>query len=543
MSMLSHFFDFKPEALALDEQAMELCQPYFRHMEEIRDFNQLKMLKAFADTQMSSTDMLGTTGYGLWDTGRAKLEQIFAEVMGAEDALVRSQFQSGTHTLAVALFGLLRAGDTLLAATGRPYDTLEGVIGLDGKGKGTGTLMDYGVKYDEAPLKPDFTPDYDLIAQKAPGAKVCHIQRSRGYLQRNAFDLATIRKIADTARAANPEIIVFVDNCYGEFTQTEEPCQAGADLVVGSLIKNAGGGIQSTTNATRQASEQELAAKASKALDEMMGFGTTTVEAKSGYGLATEHELKALEVIKDLNDHHRMDLVATFMGAHLVPAEYKSNRAEYVRLVCEEMMPRVKEQGIAKFCDVFCEADTFTVEESRQVLEAGLKYGLRPKIHADEIEAIGGSQLAGEIGAISAEHLIVCPPEGISSMARGGVIACLLPATSFNLGAVFAPARDMVAAGVPVAMATDFNPGSCPCLNMQFVINLGCLKYKLTPEEVLTAVTLNGAAAIDLADKVGSVEEGKLGDLVIWDAPDLDYICYRVGSNLAKTVIKRGEIV
>jgi len=159
---------------------------------------------------------------------------------------VRSQFQSGTHTLAVALFGLLRAGDTLLAATGRPYDTLEGVIGLDGKGKGTGTLMDYGVNYDEAPLKADFTPDYDLIAQKAPGAKVCHIQRSRGYLQRNAFDLATIRKIADIARAANPEIIIFVDNCYGEFTQTQEPCQVGADIAVGSLIKNPGGGIAPT---------------------------------------------------------------------------------------------------------------------------------------------------------------------------------------------------------------------------------------------------------------------------------------------------------
>lgn len=171
MSILNHFFDYKPEVLALDEKAMELCQPYFRHMEEIRDFNQLKMLKAFADTQMSSTDMLGTTGYGLWDTGRAKLEQIFAEVMGAEDALVRSQFQSGTHTLAVALFGLLRAGDTLLAATGRPYDTLEGVIGLDGKGKGTGTLMDYGVQYDEAPLKADFTPDYDLIAKRLRGPK------------------------------------------------------------------------------------------------------------------------------------------------------------------------------------------------------------------------------------------------------------------------------------------------------------------------------------------------------------------------------------
>ena len=308
-------------------------------------------------------------------------------------------------------------------------------------------------------------------------------------------------------------------------------------------IQNAGGGIQSTTNATRAATEQELADKAEKALNEMLRFGTTTCEAKSGYGLATEHELKELRVIRDLNERHPIDLVATFMGAHLVPAEYRQDREAYVRLVCEEMMPLVKEQGIARFCDVFCEADTFTAEESRRILEAGLKYGLRPKIHADEIEAIGGSVLAGEIGAISAEHLIVCPPEGIASMAKGGVIACLLPATSFNLGAVFAPARDMVSAGVPVAMATDFNPGSCPCLNMQFVINLGCLKYRLTPEEVLTAVTLNGAAAIDMADQVGSVEAGKKADLVIWDAPDLDYICYRVGSNLVRTVIKAGKIV
>ena len=308
-------------------------------------------------------------------------------------------------------------------------------------------------------------------------------------------------------------------------------------------IQNAGGGIQSTTNATRKATEEELTAKAAKALDEMMSFGVTTCEAKSGYGLALEHELKQLRAIRRLQEEHPMDVVATFMGAHLVPAEYKNDREAYVRLVCEEMMPAVKEQGIAKFCDVFCEADTFTVEEARRVLEAGLKNGLRPKIHADEIEAIGGSQLAGEIGAISAEHLIVCPPEGIASMARGGVIACLLPATSFNLGSTFAPARDMVTAGVPVAMATDFNPGSCPGLNLQFVINLGCLKYKLTPEEVLTAVTLNGAAAIDMADKVGSVEPGKQADLVIWDAPDLDYICYRVGSNLTRHVIKKGAVV
>ena len=168
MSMLNHFFDYKPEVLALDEKALELCQPYFKQMEDIRDYNQLKMLKAFADTQMSSTDMLGTTGYGLWDTGRDKLEQIFAEVMGAEDALVRSQFQSGTHTLAVALFGLLRAGDTLLAATAARMTRWKGHRS-GWQGKGTGTLMDYGIKYDEAPLKADFTPDYELIAQKAPG--------------------------------------------------------------------------------------------------------------------------------------------------------------------------------------------------------------------------------------------------------------------------------------------------------------------------------------------------------------------------------------
>ena len=308
-------------------------------------------------------------------------------------------------------------------------------------------------------------------------------------------------------------------------------------------IQNAGGGIQSTTNATRGATEEELRDKAALALDEMLRFGTTTAEAKSGYGLALEHELKQLKVIRDLDETHPIDLVATFMGAHLVPAEYKDNREEYIRLLCEEMMPAVKAQGIARFCDVFCEADTFTVEESRQVLEAGLKYGLRPKIHADEIEAIGGSVLAGEIGAISAEHLIVCPPEGIASMAKGGVVACCLPATSFYLGSTFAPARDMVTAGVPVAMATDFNPGSCPSLNMQFVINLGCLKYRLTPEEVLTAVTLNGAAAIGLAGEVGSLEPGKKGDVLIWDAPDLNYICYRMGSNLVDTVIKNGKIV
>ena len=299
-----------------------------------------------------------------------------------------------------------------------------------------------------------------------------------------------------------------------------------------------GGGILSTVTATRQATEQALYDKARAALNEMLALGVTTVEAKSGYGLDTETELKQLRVIRALQEDHPCDLAATFLGAHAVPAEYKNDREAYIRLLCEEMIPAVARENLARFCDVFCETGVFSAEESRQILEAGKRYGLIPKIHADEIDPIGGSELTARVGAISAEHLIVCPPAGIAAMAEAGTVACCLPATSFYLGSTFAPVRDMVNAGVPVAMASDFNPGSCPSLNLQFVMNLGCLKYRLTPEEVLTAVTLNAAAAIDMADRVGSVEIGKQGDLVIWDAPDLDYICYRMGSNLARTVVK-----
>ena len=308
-------------------------------------------------------------------------------------------------------------------------------------------------------------------------------------------------------------------------------------------ILSMGGGILSTVNATRAATEKELYDKAKEALDEMLSLGITTVEAKSGYGLDMDTELKQLRVIRRLNEEHPMDLVPTFLGAHAVPKEYKEDRAGYIRLLCEEVIPAAAEQRLAQFCDVFCETGVFSAEESKSILEAGKKWGLIPKIHADEIDPIGGSQLTAEVGAISAEHLIVCPPEGIAAMAKAGTVACCLPATSFYLGSTFAPVRDMVNAGVPVAMATDFNPGSCPSLNMQFVINLGCLKYRLTPEEVLTAVTRTAAAAIHRADKVGSLEAGKQGDLVIWNAPDLNYICYRMGSNLVKTVIKKGNIL
>ena len=244
--MIEEFYDIKPEVLALDEKALALCREPFARVETIRDYNQLKMLRAFTDSGVEARHFWGSSGYGVWDDSRNKLEEVFARCMGAEAALVRPQFMSGTHTLAVALFGLLRPGDTLLAATGRPYDTLEGVIGLGEAGKGCGTLREFGVLYEECPLRPDHTPDYDLIARKARTARVVHIQRSRGYTQRNAFDLDTIRKVAQTARAANPDAVIFVDNCYGEFTQKQEPLAAGADLIAGSFIKNPGGGITPT---------------------------------------------------------------------------------------------------------------------------------------------------------------------------------------------------------------------------------------------------------------------------------------------------------
>ena len=211
-----------------------------------------------------------------------------------------------------------------------------------------------------------------------------------------------------------------------------------------------GGGILSTVQATRAASQQQLEEKAAQALDEMFSFGTTTCEAKSGYGLSTQEECKQLRAIRALDERHPVDLVSTFLGAHALPQEYRDRRGEYLRLLCEEMIPAVAAEGLAEFCDVFCETGVFTAEESREILLCGRRHGLRPKIHADEIDPIGGSQLAGEVGAISAEHLIVCPPQGISSMARAGTVACLLPATSFYLGASFAPARQMIDAGVPV---------------------------------------------------------------------------------------------
>ncbi len=310
-------------------------------------------------------------------------------------------------------------------------------------------------------------------------------------------------------------------------------------------ILEAGGGIHSTVNATREASFDQLYDKAKKSLDIMLGFGVTTVEAKSGYGLEDFNtEIKQMEVANKLNKEHHVDVVSTFMGAHAIPPKYKDNPKDFIGIIINEMIPQVADKKLAKFCDVFCEKGVFSIEETREILEAGIKHGLLPKVHADEIEPLGGAELAAEVGCISADHLVAASVKGIKMMAEKGVIANLLPGTSFNLqSGKFAQAKKMIEEGVPVALSTDYNPGSCPTENMQLVMSFASIIMKLTPEEVITASTINGAASLKLEEEIGSLEVGKKADLVIFDAPNLDYIIYHFGINHTDKVIKSGKLV
>lgn len=328
---------------------------------------------------------------------------------------------------------------------------------------------------------------------------------------------------------------------FGGWRQNEIPLKLkGAGYLD---ILRAGGGILSTVRATRKASEEELFEKSRAFLDELMAQGVTTAELKSGYGLDMETELKQLRVIKRLNEAHPMDAVATYLGAHAIPEEYALRSGEYIDFIISDMLPEIKRQGLAEFCDVFLETGVFGVEESRRLLTAAREMGFGLKIHADEIDELGGSQLAGELGAVSAEHLIATGERGMEALARGGVTAVLLPCTSLYLNKSFARARDMIAHGIPVAVATDFNPGSCPSLNIGLCMTMAYLKYRMTPEEILSAVTINAACAVNRGGSSGTIEPGKKADMVIWNAEDMEMLCYRMGSNLAGTVIKNGAIV
>ena len=308
-------------------------------------------------------------------------------------------------------------------------------------------------------------------------------------------------------------------------------------------ILNNGGGILSTVKATKEASEEALYKKAKKSLDRMLEFGVTTVEEKSGYGLELNTEIKQLEVARALDKNHPVDLVHTFLGAHAVPEEYKENHKAYIDILVDVMMPKIKDMGLAEFCDVFCEEGVFTIEESEYILQKAKEIGYKLKIHADEIESLGGAELAAKLGCVSADHLMAASDEGIKMMAENNVVANILPATSFNLNKNYADCRKMIDMGAIVSLSSDYNPGSCPSENLQLVMQLGCLHLKMTPNEVLTAVTINAAYAIDRADKIGSIEVGKNADFVVFDARNVEYLMYHFGINHTKKVYKNGNLV
>lgn len=309
-------------------------------------------------------------------------------------------------------------------------------------------------------------------------------------------------------------------------------------------IAAAGGGILSTVAATREAGEDDLRRRVTRRLDLMLAHGTTTAEAKSGYGLNLDDEIKQLRAIRDASDTHAVDLVPTLLAAHEVPPEHRQARERYVDLVCEEIVPAAAEAELARFCDVFCENGVFSVDESRRVLEAGVRWGLSPRLHADEFEDSGGAALAAELGALSADHLIAISEPGVEAMAAAGVTAVLLPGTSFFLMKhKYAPARRLVEAGVPIALATDCNPGSSHTESVPMVFVLAVFELGLSIEESLTAVTLNSACSLGLGEEIGTVEEGKRADLVLLDAPNLLHLAYHYGINPVRAVVKAGRVV
>jgi imidazolonepropionase len=307
-------------------------------------------------------------------------------------------------------------------------------------------------------------------------------------------------------------------------------------------IMNRGGGIANSVGATRKASLDELLVVGTRRLDSMLSFGVTTVEGKSGYGLDRKTELKQLEAMARLNKSHALDIAPTFLGAHAVPTEFKGKTDEFVDHVME-ILPEVKEKGLAEFCDIFCEENVFSVDQSRRLLVRAKELGLGVKIHADEIVRLGGTELAAELGAVSADHLLQASEQGIRDLAASGTVATLLPGTAFSLKEDYAQGRSMIDHGCAVALATDFNPGSCFSNSIPLIYALACLYMKLSPEEALTALTINGAAAVGRADTIGSIDVGKQGDLVILEYPSYRFIPYHVGVNTVETVIKTGKIV
>lgn len=308
-------------------------------------------------------------------------------------------------------------------------------------------------------------------------------------------------------------------------------------------IAREGGGIRASVRDLRETRTAKLVEQTAKRLETMLAFGITTIEAKSGYGLSTEAEIKSLEIIQNLNETRPIDLIPTFMGAHEIPDEYRDNREEYIRIIIEEMIPAVIDKNLAEFCDIFCEEEVFSVAESRKIMTVAKKAGLKLKFHADELASTGGSELAAEMGAVSADHLVYISDDGIKAMAKSGTVAVLLPGTSFSLRGNYAPARKMIEKGVTVSLSTDCNPGSSYTESLPLIITLAALNYRMTAGESISAVTVNAACAVDRAGKIGQLIEGLPADIVLWDMADYRELPYHYGVKLAKTVIKNGKII
>ena len=361
-------------------------------------------------------------------------------------------------------------------------------------------------------------------------------------LKASSKDLSQFETIDASGKAVLPG---FVDShthlVFGGYRAEEYAWRLMGDSYMDILQR--GGGILSTVRATRSASREELTEAGLKRLDSMLSFGVTTVEGKSGYGLDRETEIKQLEVMADLNRLHPLDVVPTFMGAHAVLPEYKGREDDYIDFLLKEVVPEVASRRLAEFCDIFCEKNVFSVEQSRRLLTNAVESGLKSKLHADEIVRLGGAELAAEIGAVSADHLLHASDEGLHAMAEAGVVATLLPATAFSLREPYARGRKMIDAGGAVALATDFNPGSCFSESIPLVAALAALYVNLSPEEIVTALTLNGAAALDRAQVVGSLDPGKQGDVIILENPSYRFIPYHLGVSTVEKVIKRGTLV
>lgn len=309
-------------------------------------------------------------------------------------------------------------------------------------------------------------------------------------------------------------------------------------------IAASGGGIRSSVRRTRSASKPDLLVESRQHTDLLLSHGTTTAEAKSGYGLSLKDEIKSLEVIKEINSEGNIELVPTFLGAHEIPDEYRSNRKAYINILIEEMLPFVAKANLAEYCDIFCESHVFSIDESREILSKAKEYSLKLRLHADQLTLSGGAKLAAELKAATADHLEHIDDDSIAALKEASVMPVLLPGSVFHLGLKqYPPARKMIEAGLAVVIATDFNPGSSPTPSLPMVMSLACTQMRMTPAEALTACTINAACSLGREDKIGSIEVGKQADLVIFSCKDYRQIPYFFGTNLVSTVIKRGNVV